>query len=196
MRPVLRFALIAASLLVAAAAGAATTTPVGTWTQVDDATGKPKSIIEITQQPDGTLQGVVKTVLLSDQGPNPVCEECEGERHNKPVEGMTIMWGVKKTGENEWSDGQILDPGNGKTYKVKLSLKDNGQKLDVRGYVGLSLFGRTQTWNRKSEPEPAPKPEPAMMGHDMSTMPAPAATSPGSSTPEPSPAATSGSSSY
>lgn len=150
MRIAIRSALITFSMLLATAAYAATDTPVGTWTQVDDATGKPKSIIEITEQPDGTLQGVVKQVLFSDQGTNPVCDKCEGERHNQPVTGMTIMWGVKKDGDNEWSGGQILDPGKGKTYKVKLSLKDDGQKLDVRGYVGMPMLGRTQTWIRKT----------------------------------------------
>jgi uncharacterized protein (DUF2147 family) len=149
MRIVIRSAFVALALLLTAAYAATdTATPVGTWTQVDDATGKPKSIIEISEQSDGTLQGVVKQVLFSDQGTNPICEKCEGERHNQPVVGMTIMWGVKKDGD-QWDGGQILDPNNGKTYKVKLTPKDNGQKLDVRGYVGMPLLGRTQTWIRK-----------------------------------------------
>lgn len=150
MRTAFRSIPIAFALLLATAAWAATDTPVGTWTQVDDATGKPKSIIEITQQPDGTLQGVVKQVLFSDQGTHPICDKCDGERHNKPVEGMTIMWGVKQD-DDVWDGGQILDPHNGKIYKVKLSLSDNGRKLDVRGYIGIPMLGRTQTWLRKSD---------------------------------------------
>lgn len=150
MRIPLRSALIAFTLLLATAAYAASDTPIGTWTQVDDATGKPKSIIEITEQPDGELQGVVKQVLFSDQGTNPICDKCEGERHNKPIDGMVIMWGVKKDGD-VWDGGQILDPGKGKTYKVKLSLSDDGQKLDVRGYIGMPMLGRTQTWIRKAD---------------------------------------------
>jgi len=63
---------------------------------------------------------------------------------------MTIMWGVKKDGDH-WDGGKILDPNNGKTYKVKLTPKDNGQKLDVRGYIGMPLLGRTQTWIRKTD---------------------------------------------
>jgi uncharacterized protein (DUF2147 family) len=150
MRNAFRTALIAFTLSLAVAAYAATDTPAGTWTQVDDATGKPKSIIEITEQPDGTLQGAVKQVLFSDQGPHPVCDKCEGERQGKPVEGMVIMWGVKQDG-GVWDGGQILDPHNGKIYKVKLSLKDGGQKLDVRGYIGMPMLGRTQTWIRKTD---------------------------------------------
>lgn len=153
MRTLLLSALLTIGLAFAAQASAAETTPspVGTWTQVDDATGKPKSIIEITQQADGTLQAVVKEVLFSNQGPHPVCDKCEGERHNQPVVGMTIMWGVKRDGDNKWDGGQILDPGKGKTYKVRLSLSDGGQKLNVRGYVGMPMLGRTQTWLRKTD---------------------------------------------
>lgn len=150
MRAALRSALIVFALLLASAAYAASETPVGTWTQVDDATGKPKSIIEITQLPDGTLQGKVMQVLFSDQGTHPICDKCDGERHNQPVDGMVIMWSVKQDGDT-WSGGQILDPNNGKTYKVKLSLSDNGQKLDVRGYIGVPMLGRTQTWIRKAD---------------------------------------------
>ena len=150
MRTAVRSMLITAALLLATAAYAATdtATPVGTWTQIDDDTGKPKSIIEITEQPDGTLQGVVKQLLFSDQGTNPICDKCEGERHNQPVEGMTIMWGVKKDGD-VWDGGKILDPAKGKSYRVELSLRDDGQKLDVKGF--LLFFHRTQTWIRKTD---------------------------------------------
>lgn len=158
MRILLASTLVTAALLFGAAALAADETPapiahdtpVGTWTQVDDETGRPKSIIEISTAPDGTLQGVVKQVLFSEQGPHPVCEKCEGARHDKPVEGMTIMWGVKKDGD-QWDGGQILDPKYGKTYKVRLRLTDNGQKLDVHGYIGVPLLGRSQVWQRKGD---------------------------------------------
>lgn len=150
MRTALRSALIVFAMLLATAAYAANDTPIGTWTQVDDATGKPKSIIEITQQPDGTLQGVVKQVLFSDQGLHPICDKCDGDRHNKPVDGMVIMWGVKNDGD-VWDGGQILDPKTGKVYKVKLTLTDGGLKLDVHGYIGISLFGRSQVWVRRTD---------------------------------------------
>ncbi len=150
MRSTLRTILIALSLLLATAAWAASDTPVGTWTQVDDATGKPKSIIEITQLADGMLEGKVQQVLFSDQGTHPVCDKCSGERHNQPVDGMVILWGVKQDGE-VWDGGNILDPNNGKTYKVKLSIADAGQKLKVRGYIGMPMLGRTQTWLRKAD---------------------------------------------
>src|SRR5678816_3008811 len=82
----------AAALVASAPAFAADmTSPAGVWTTIDDATHKPKSIVEITEQ-NGELTGRVKEVLQSDQGPNPVCKDCEGERKNQPVTGMTIIW--------------------------------------------------------------------------------------------------------
>jgi uncharacterized protein (DUF2147 family) len=139
---------IAACLLLGSALAWAANdnTPVGTWRQVDDVTGKPKSIIQITDD-NGKLQGKVLQVLLSDDGPHPVCKKCDGERKDQPIEGMVIMWNVSKDGD-VWDGGKILDPKNGQVYSVKLSLADGGQKLDVHGYIGFSLLGRSQVWER------------------------------------------------
>jgi uncharacterized protein (DUF2147 family) len=139
----------AAALLLSARAFAADTTPAGVWKTIDDKTGKPKSIVEISEQ-NGELTGKVREVLQSDQGPHPICKECEGERKNQPVEGMTILWGMKQDGDDVWRGGQILDPKNGKIYSCKLHLIENGQKLEVRGFIGFSLLGRTQVWERQS----------------------------------------------
>jgi uncharacterized protein (DUF2147 family) len=139
----------AAALLLAARAFAADASPAGVWKTIDDKTGQPKSIVEITET-NGELTGKVKEVLQSDQGPNPICKECEGERKNQPVTGMTIIWGMKKDGE-AWSGGKILDPKNGKVYGCKMRLTDGGQKLEVRGFIGFSLLGRSQVWERRAE---------------------------------------------
>ncbi|HET7267458.1 MAG TPA: DUF2147 domain-containing protein [Oleiagrimonas sp.] len=128
------------------------TTPAGTWRQVDDDTGKVTSIIRIDIN-DGKLTGTVVDVrnmspeTIARDGNPPVCTQCEGKRHNQPIEGMVIMWGLTKDGD-EWNGGHVLDPKKGKIYKVKLNLIDHGQKLKVRGYMGISLFGRTQVWQR------------------------------------------------
>ena len=140
--------LFALALVFATPALAADLTPVGTWTTIDDTTLKPKSIVQISEA-DGKLQGKVLQVLQSDQGPHPLCKLCEGARKNQPVEGMTILWDVTKDGD-VWDGGKILDPKTGKIYKVKLSVTDNGEKLDVHGYIGFALLGRSQVWERKS----------------------------------------------
>ena len=122
--------------------------PVGTWTTIDDKTKKPKSVVEIFEARDGTLSGRVVEILHSDRGPNPVCDKCSGELKNKPVKGMVILWGVRRKG-NVWEGGQILDPASGKVYSVKLTPVEGGRKLDVRGFMGFALLGRTQTWTRR-----------------------------------------------
>ncbi|WP_415845787.1 DUF2147 domain-containing protein [Stutzerimonas zhaodongensis] len=123
--------------------------PAGRWQTIDDETGKPKSIVEIQQAADGTLSGKVSEILKSEQGSNPVCSACDGERKDQPITGMTILWDLKPDGEQTWSEGSILDPAKGKTYRAKAKLLKGGDKLEVRGYVGIEALGRTQTWVRQ-----------------------------------------------
>ncbi|QDE39085.1 DUF2147 domain-containing protein [Luteibacter pinisoli] len=146
MKHLIRTAAALAFATAALPALAATDTPVGKWKTIDDKTHEVKSIVEITDH-NGLLEGKVLEVLKSDEGPHPLCKECDGDRKNKPIEGMTIMWGLKKDGD-QWSGGQILDPAKGKIYKVTLKLEDGGKKLDVHGYIGFSLIGRSQEWVR------------------------------------------------
>src|SRR2546429_161127 len=82
------------------------------------------------------LSGKVIQVLESPDGPHPLCKPCQGERKDQPVEGMTILWGAKRRGVS-WGDGKILDPENGKIYRVTLTPLDGGEKLNVRGYIGV-----------------------------------------------------------
>src|SRR5207302_4018851 len=89
--------------------------PVGTWKTFDDKTGRPKSIVRISQQ-DGELSGKVLQVLESSEGPHPLCRPCEGERKDQPVEGMTIVWGAKKDGAGR-EEGEILEREDGKMYR-------------------------------------------------------------------------------
>lgn len=142
------FALLALPLMAVSAMAMAQNTPVGSWTTIDDETGKPKSVVEIYEARDGTLAGRVDEILQSDRGPNPVCDKCTGANKGKPVKGMVILWGVKQKG-NTWEGGKILDPASGKVYSVKVTPTEGGSKLEVRGFMGFSLLGRTQTWVRQ-----------------------------------------------
>ncbi|MFC7518883.1 DUF2147 domain-containing protein [Herbaspirillum sp. GCM10030257] len=136
-----------AAVLAASAAWAQDVSPVGLWKTIDDETGKPKSLVRITDN-GGELRGKIEK-LYRDAGEdqNPKCDKCEDARKDQPIVGMTIITGMKKDG-NEYNGGQILDPANGKVYKSKMSLNDGGKKLDVRGYIGVPMLGRTQTWVR------------------------------------------------
>lgn len=121
--------------------------PVGTWTTIDDKTQKPRSVIRISEY-KGVLSGRILKVY-KQPGDTGYCRKCPGHFKDKRVEGLTFLWGMKSTGSHEWKGGKILDPKNGKIYKCKMTLSKDGNRLDVRGYVGMSLFGRTQTWRRR-----------------------------------------------
>ncbi len=134
--------LLAFPLLVLADTQA---TPVGLWQSFNDQ-GKPTGYIRVTEQ-DGVLRGVVERGLPTDSE-DKRCTACKEQRKNQRMLGMEILWNVHKEGD-EYAGGEILDPFSGNIYRAKLNLLENGTKMKVRGYIGLSLFGRTQTWLRE-----------------------------------------------
>lgn len=144
----MRTKLLALLLLALPLSAFAQNTPVGIWTTIDDKTDKPKSVVEIYQAKDGSLAGRVNEILQSDRGPNPVCDKCSGDRKDKPVKGMVILWGIRQDGES-WEGGKILDPASGKVYSVRVTPIEGGKKLEVRGYMGFSMLGRNQVWVRR-----------------------------------------------
>lgn len=124
----------------------------GRWVTIDDEDGSQASVVEIKIADNGELQGTIVELLRDkDKGKN--CEECPDEFHNKPVEGLTFMWGLEKEGEGEWRSGRILDPKSGSIYKSKLDVAEDGQSLEVRGYIGVSWIGRSQEWLRYEAPQ-------------------------------------------
>ncbi|NEI04184.1 DUF2147 domain-containing protein [Rhizobium leguminosarum] len=140
------FALAAVAALMSSAAWADNTSPVGLWRNVDDVSGKPRALIRITES-NGALQGRIEKVFLA-ANESPTCAKCEGALKNAPVVGLVILSGLKKDGD-EYTGGQILDPDNGKVYSSKIYLANGGKKLNVRGFVGVSLLGRSQVWERQ-----------------------------------------------
>jgi uncharacterized protein (DUF2147 family) len=126
---------------------AAGSTPAGLWKTIDDNTGKPRSLIRITES-NGEYSAVIEKGLLATDTGDAVCDKCTDERKGKRIIGMTIVNGIKQKGDN-FEGGEILDPDNGKTYRCKMKLDQTGNKLEVRGFIGISLFGRSQTWLRE-----------------------------------------------
>ena len=141
-----KIALIAAALMAHAAAFAQAT-PAGLWKTIDDETKKEKSLIRITEA-GGVFSGQVEKFLDPATKADVVCDKCTDERKDKPTLGMTLLRNVKKNANDAalWDGGDILDPINGKVYKVRLKPTDGGKKLEVRGYIGP--FYRNQTWIR------------------------------------------------
>ena len=141
------------SSLIALSAGALLSTSVfavslnGTqWQTIDDKTGEKKAVIQLTES-GGKVSGKIIKVLNKEKA-DAFCTKCPGSLKNKPVEGLQILSGLKADGNNQWSDGKLVDPESGKTYSGKLTLSDNGQSLKLRGFVGTPVFGRSQTWQR------------------------------------------------
>lgn len=137
---------LAALLLSTHLSIAATYTPVGLWQSIDDKSGQPRSLIRISEN-SGKLSAVVEKGLLATDTGNAVCDKCTDERKDQPIIGMIIANGLKKNG-TKYDGGKILDPENGKVYKCKMTLNEAGNELEVRGYIGFSLLGRSQTWTR------------------------------------------------
>jgi uncharacterized protein (DUF2147 family) len=131
----------------ALAAAQVPTTPAGTWQQYDDKKGDLRSIVRIDIS-GGELTGtIVETFARAGEPPHTTCDKCPGEFKDRPIVGLRFLWGLRGSGR-EWGGGRVLDPEEGKIYKVKLELSEDGRTLDVRGYIGFALLGRTQRWKR------------------------------------------------
>ena len=124
-------------------------TPIGLWQSIDDGNGQPKAEISIAQRSDGGLTGKVERSLLVQSTTDPNCVLCTDDRKNQPKVGLEIIRGGQKAeGKQVWEGGKILDPENGKEYSLRLTPIEGGRKLEVRGYIGAPILGRTQVWNR------------------------------------------------
>ena len=137
------------AILLAFAAGTALAqaTPVGLWKTIDDETKTEKSQVRITES-GGVLSGKIEK-LTDPAKQDAKCDKCTDERKDKPVIGMTIVRNAKADAAKAvWEGGEILDPNEGKVYKLKMTPIEGGKKLEVRGFIGFALLGRTQTWVR------------------------------------------------
>jgi uncharacterized protein (DUF2147 family) len=141
----MKIALTIAAFLVHTAV-LAQATPVGLWKTIDDETKTEKSLVRVVDN-GGVLTGRIEK-LLDPAKQNDVCDKCSDERKDKPIVGLTIIRNAKLDGDDKsvWTGGEILDPNNGKTYRLRLKPHDGGKTLEVRGYIGP--FFRNQTWIR------------------------------------------------
>lgn len=116
----------------------------GRWTTIDEKTGKKRAVVELSVA-GNTLSGTI-IETYKEAGDTGICSKCPAPFKGKPVQGLRFVWGLKQKSATEWDGGKILDPKTGKIYSAKMTLQ--GNKLLVRGYMGISLLGRTQTWVR------------------------------------------------
>ena len=144
--------LLSALLLTVFTATAAIAQDItGTWKSIDDKTGSSKAILTMHQEKNGTYTGkVVKITPRPGYTPRETCIDCPAPYTNKPILGLEVLKDLKKLNSEEYANGRILDPLTGKTYSVKAKLSSNGKRLQLRGYVGVSALGRSQTWIREN----------------------------------------------
>lgn len=138
--------LLSSALLRAADAP----TPAGLWQQIDDHSGKVRTLVQIDETA-GVLRGRIEKLFPNlGEDPSPRCVKCSGARKDQPVVGLVFLTGLKRESDSSlvWTDGEILDPESGSVYRSKVTLSPDGQTLNVRGYIGISLIGRSQTWKR------------------------------------------------
>lgn len=140
-----RTVLVLVALQIILPAWGAEISPAGLWKTIDDKTHKPRGTVRIYED-NGLWYGRVESSF------NPAeqlarCDNCSDNRRGQPVIGMVILRGISKHG-SDYGGGDILDPETGTVYRCRFSLSANGQKLLVRGFIGISILGRTQTWSR------------------------------------------------
>ena len=119
----------------------------GTWKNIDDKTGSSKAVLEIRQESNGTFTAkVIKITPRPGYTPKESCVNCPAPYTNKPILGMDVLTGLKYVEGLNFSGGKIIDPLSGNIYSMKAKLSANGKRLNLRGYVGISALGRSQTW--------------------------------------------------
>ncbi|BCU65754.1 hypothetical protein F941_00599 [Acinetobacter bouvetii DSM 14964 = CIP 107468] len=122
----------------------------GLWKNIDDKTGSSKAVLEIRQESNGTYTAkIIKVTPRPGYTPKETCVNCPSPYTNKPILGLDVLTGLKPSGENNYAGGKILDPLSGKLYSTKAKLSPNGKRITLRGYVGVSALGRSQTWIRQ-----------------------------------------------
>jgi uncharacterized protein (DUF2147 family) len=122
--------------------------PVGLWKTIDDKDGSAKSEIRIVDNA-GVFTGKIEKILDPKAKPGELCVECTDDRKGQPMLGLEIIRGVRRVeGQAVWDGGTIVEPSTGKIYKMKMTPIEGGAKLEMRGFIGFSLLGRTQTWIR------------------------------------------------
>ena len=139
--------LITLALAFTGSVAFAQASPVGVWKTIDDKTKSERAVVRVTET-GGVISGKLEKLLAADAKQDAVCDKCADDRKDKPMVGLEIIRGVKKGDGDVWEGGTILDAAEGKVYKVRMTPIEGGKKMEVRGYVGMPMLGRTQTWIR------------------------------------------------
>lgn len=143
------FKILAALLLSVSSSAVFAEDISGTWKNIDDKTGSSKAILEIRQEINGTYTAkIVRVTPRPGYTAKETCVNCPAPYTDKPILGMDVLKGLKPAAGSNFTQGKIIDPLSGHIYSMKAKLSPNGKRLTLRGYVGVSALGRSQTWIR------------------------------------------------
>ena len=140
--------VLTAILAGSALSAMAQNTPVGLWKTISDKDGSVTSEVRVVDN-GGVVSGRIERTFRANVKPDAKCDLCKDDRKDQPIIGLEIIRGLSKSPDKDvWEGGTVIDPDNGTIYKLKMTPIEGGKKLEMRGFVGFSLFGRTQTWVR------------------------------------------------
>jgi len=121
----------------------------GLWQEYDDRTGKVEALIRIEQVAGHTYEGKIEKLIPDVAGSAArICSRCSGSLHDQPLQGMRILYGMKRHDALNFDGGQIVDPEDGRVYSCHIRLSEDGESLQVTGYIGAKWLGQSETWRR------------------------------------------------
>ena len=148
--------LLTAALLATAAPALAQSPAMsadGYFVTMDDDTGEPRGLVELRTNPDGELEGFLRGTFVAGEDMSRTCITCKDELLDQPLYGLRIVYGLEPKSDRKWKSGRVVDPESGDTYKAKVEYSDNFDEVELRGYIGTPLLGRSQVWRRASAEE-------------------------------------------
>jgi uncharacterized protein (DUF2147 family) len=142
-------AAIAFMLLFTIAMPAWSAELTGLWEEYNDDTGNVDALIRIKKLPDNTYEGTIEKILPdSVENSKLTCTRCQGGLRNQPLLGLRILSGMKRKDEENFEGGGILDPDDGETYSCRIRLSEDGNTIQVTGYLNLYWVGQSEIWKR------------------------------------------------
>ena len=128
-------------------------TPDGYFVTVDDKSGQLRGLVELRRNAEGELEGFLRGTFVAGEDMSRTCETCRDELLNQPLYGLRIVYGLDEDKPTKFKKGRVVDPESGDTYKAKVEYSDDFGEVELRGYVGTPILGRSQTWRRATADE-------------------------------------------